>query len=161
MREEDWSWKERSKFWKVPAKPRPQQALFRNHLQLHSYIIPTMILLLFQSFFVWPSRISIALDIARGMAFLHGMMPPIVHRDLKSPNILMTINPKTGRYRAKVADFGLSRSLDFSRELDGRALEGHNPVWLAPFASFTDIFVILVFLHNVSFRCQCHDIDFL
>lgn len=80
----------------------------------------------------WPSRVHLALDIARGMRFLHGMMPPIVHRDLKSPNILLTINPEDGRLRAKVADFGLSRSLDFSRELDGAMLEGNNPVWLAP-----------------------------
>jgi len=80
----------------------------------------------------WTTRISLALDVARGMAFLHGMMPPIVHRDLKSPNILLTTNTPDGCLRAKVADFGLSRSLDFSRELDGSALEGNNPVWLAP-----------------------------
>jgi GTPase SAR1 family protein len=80
----------------------------------------------------WSTRINLALDIARGMAFLHGMMPPIVHRDLKSPNILLATSPVDGRLRAKVADFGLSRSLDFSRELDGASLEGNNPVWLAP-----------------------------
>lgn len=86
----------------------------------------------------WGTRISLALDIARGMRFLHGMMPPIVHRDLKSPNILLTMGSidenLTGesRLRAKVADFGLSRSLDFSKELDGASLEGNNPIWLAP-----------------------------
>ena len=86
----------------------------------------------------WTTRIYLAIDIARGMRFLHGMMPPIVHRDLKSPNILLTMEApednSTGekRLRAKVADFGLSRSLDFSKELDGASLEGNNPIWLAP-----------------------------
>lgn len=38
----------------------------------------------------WKFRIYIASDIARAMQFLHQTVPPIVHRDLKSPNILLT-----------------------------------------------------------------------
>eukprot|EP01125_Pyxidicula_operculata_P018158 TRINITY_DN6439_c0_g1_i3.p1 TRINITY_DN6439_c0_g1~~TRINITY_DN6439_c0_g1_i3.p1 ORF type:complete len:607 (-),score=84.71 TRINITY_DN6439_c0_g1_i3:79-1899(-) len=50
---------------------------------------------------------SILADIAKGMEFLHSRNPLIMHRDLKSPNILVDAN-----YRCKVADFGLSRLLD-------------------------------------------------
>eukprot|EP01099_Mayorella_cantabrigiensis_P000837 TRINITY_DN1356_c0_g2_i5.p1 TRINITY_DN1356_c0_g2~~TRINITY_DN1356_c0_g2_i5.p1 ORF type:complete len:573 (+),score=151.87 TRINITY_DN1356_c0_g2_i5:542-2260(+) len=48
-------------------------------------------------------QLSIALDIARGMNYLHTHKPPIVHRDLTSKNILLDSK------HAKVADFGLSR----------------------------------------------------
>jgi serine/threonine protein kinase len=37
----------------------------------------------------WPLRIKIALDVAAGLEFLHSSCPPIIHRDLKSPNILV------------------------------------------------------------------------
>ena len=40
-------------------------------------------------FLDWSLKVKIALDIACGMAFLHSAKPPIVHRDLKSPNVLV------------------------------------------------------------------------
>lgn len=52
----------------------------------------------------WKQRLHIALDSARGMNFLHASKPPIIHRDLKSLNILVDEHMV-----AKVADFGLSR----------------------------------------------------
>lgn len=33
----------------------------------------------------WQASLSLALDVARGMQFLHNTSPPIVHRDLKVP----------------------------------------------------------------------------
>ena len=49
-------------------------------------------------------RLSIALDVARGMEYLHGLAreASFIHRDLKSSNILLGDD-----YRAKVSDFGL------------------------------------------------------
>jgi len=38
----------------------------------------------------WPLRLRIARDIAEGMRFLHSATPPIIHRDLKSPNVLVS-----------------------------------------------------------------------
>ncbi|CAN4092259.1 unnamed protein product [Withania somnifera] len=49
----------------------------------------------------------IALGIAQGLAYLHhDLMPPIVHRDIKSTNILLDID-----YQPKVADFGIAKVL--------------------------------------------------
>ncbi|KAJ3678350.1 hypothetical protein LUZ60_002153 [Juncus effusus] len=53
----------------------------------------------------WDQRVSIAIDVARGLEYLHdGAVPPVVHSDIKSANILLDRSMK-----ARVADFGLSR----------------------------------------------------
>ncbi|VFQ63245.1 unnamed protein product [Cuscuta campestris] len=48
--------------------------------------------------------LRMALDVARGMNYLHTRNPPIVHRDLKSSNLLVDKS-----WTVKVGDFGLSK----------------------------------------------------
>ena len=38
----------------------------------------------------WANVLKLALDISRGMRFMHNSNPPLIHRDLKSPNILVS-----------------------------------------------------------------------
>ena len=50
--------------------------------------------------------ISIGLDVARALNYLHLMRPhPLIHRDISSANILLEPLPN-GRWRAKVSDYG-------------------------------------------------------
>ncbi|KAK4486614.1 hypothetical protein RD792_006865 [Penstemon davidsonii] len=70
-------------------------------------------------------RLRMALDAARGMNYLHNCTPMIVHRDLKSPNLLVDKN-----WVVKVCDFGLSRMKN-STFLSSRSTAG-TAEWMAP-----------------------------
>ncbi|KAF7028047.1 hypothetical protein CFC21_040024 [Triticum aestivum] len=55
----------------------------------------------------WKRRLRVILGTAKGIAYLHELAdPPIVHRDIKSSNVLLD-----ERLNAKVSDFGLSKLL--------------------------------------------------
>ncbi|VAH17024.1 unnamed protein product [Triticum turgidum subsp. durum] len=55
----------------------------------------------------WDTRMHILLGTAKGLAYLHeGLEPKIVHRDVKSSNILLD-----GQWNARVSDFGLAKLL--------------------------------------------------
>lgn len=59
----------------------------------------------------WPTRYKIALDAAEGLSYLHhDCVPPIVHRDVKSNNILLD-----AEFGAKIADFGVAMAVDISQ----------------------------------------------
>lgn len=51
-----------------------------------------------------------ALDAARGMAFLHSLLPPRIHNDLKSDNLLVSNN-----WVVKVSDFGSGLQLQLAK----------------------------------------------
>ncbi|XP_014513845.1 serine/threonine-protein kinase CTR1 isoform X2 [Vigna radiata var. radiata] len=70
-------------------------------------------------------RLKMAYDVASGMNYLHQMRPPIVHRDLKSPNLLVDDS-----YTVKVCDFGLSRT-KANTFLSSKTAAG-TPEWMAP-----------------------------
>lgn len=68
---------------------------------------------------------SICIDVASGMQALHSMTPPILHRDLKSLNVLLDEN-----YRAIVCDFGLSKFKETSVQSNKSPIG--TPQWMAP-----------------------------
>ncbi|XP_038696000.1 serine/threonine-protein kinase EDR1-like isoform X2 [Tripterygium wilfordii] len=70
-------------------------------------------------------RLRMAVDVAKGMNYLHTSHPTIVHRDLKSPNLLVDKN-----WVVKVCDFGLSR-MKHHTFLSSKSAAG-TPEWMAP-----------------------------
>ncbi|KAJ1419498.1 Serine-threonine/tyrosine-protein kinase, catalytic domain [Sesbania bispinosa] len=83
-------------------------------------------------------RLGMAYDVAKGMNYLHKRNPPIVHRDLKSPNLLVdkkyTVkacsDSQGGTLLVQVCDFGLSR-LKANTFLSSKSAAG-TPEWMAP-----------------------------
>ena len=66
---------------------------------------------------------KIAEGMALGLNYLHNHTPPIIHRDMKSPNVLLDDN-----WNAKIADFGLSRIKE-----EGKVMTSvGSPLWAAP-----------------------------
>ncbi|KAG5065714.1 hypothetical protein JHK86_009445 [Glycine max] len=55
----------------------------------------------------WPTRLNIAIGVAQGLYYMHHeCSPPVIHRDVKSSNILLD-----SEFKAKIADFGLAKML--------------------------------------------------
>ena len=70
-------------------------------------------------------RMRMVMDVIRGMHYLHSFEPMIVHRDLKSPNLLVDKS-----FVVKVCDFGLSR-MKRNTYLSSKTNAG-TPEWMAP-----------------------------
>ena len=71
--------------------------------------------------------LSIAVDVARALNYLHHMFPdPLIHRDLSSANVLLKPTPDGG-WLAKVSDYG---SVNFQRQLN--TMNPGSPVYAAP-----------------------------
>ncbi|XP_024373082.1 probable LRR receptor-like serine/threonine-protein kinase At1g51880 isoform X3 [Physcomitrium patens] len=78
----------------------------------------------------WKQRTSIILQVAEGLEYLHDKCcPSIIHRDVKSNNILLT-----NKLVAKVADFGLSkiRTLDQEEATHITTIVKGTPGYLDP-----------------------------
>ena len=74
--------------------------------------LPTNLTSCNEQYGILPQEIcySILHDVALGLYYLHSQTPPIIHRDLSSNNVLLTLN-----MTAKISDLGVARILNLTR----------------------------------------------
>ncbi|KAJ9170903.1 hypothetical protein P3X46_018966 [Hevea brasiliensis] len=82
----------------------------------------------------WPTRYKIALDAAEGLSYLHhDCVPPIVHRDVKSNNILLD-----GEFGARIADFGVAKAVQgINKGTESMSVIAGSCGYLAPEYAYT------------------------
>ncbi|XP_027893921.1 dual specificity testis-specific protein kinase 2 [Xiphophorus couchianus] len=107
----------------------------------------------------WAARLSLALDIARGLKYLHSK--GIFHRDLTSKNCLVRL--EGGMCSAVVGDFGLAEKIpDYSEEeIQERLAVVGSPYWMAPevlrgevYNEKVDVFAYGIILCEIIARIQ-------
>jgi len=91
----------------------------------------------------------IALEIAYGMNYLHGFKPPILHRDLKSMNVLLDRN-----CTVKLADFGNTRTFQIQMTKQKGTFQ-----WMAPevikgntYSESSDVFSFGIIMNELVTR---------
>lgn len=99
----------------------------------------------------WRQKLKLAMDVAKGCTYLHACTPPIIHRDLKSLNILLidSIKSQDDIPTAKVSDFGLSKICrDFGLDhMTGMAGTYH---WMAPEVLYNEAYNEKVDVHSFA-----------
>ncbi|VFQ71604.1 unnamed protein product [Cuscuta campestris] len=81
----------------------------------------------------WDQRYKIALGAAKGIAYLHhDCSPPVIHRDIKSTNILLD-----EAYEAKVSDFGVARTSELSQRGSDLSCFAGTHGYMAPEMAYT------------------------
>ena len=73
----------------------------------------------------WRMLLRLALDAAKGCVFLHGRSPPVLHCDVKSPNVLVSSD-----WHGKLGDFGISRLMSSQTSLANTQVG--TPYYLSP-----------------------------
>ena len=77
-------------------------------------------------------KLQILCDIARSIQYLHELRPQMIHRDLKTLNILLDkkIEGKLLNFTAKISDFGLTRLYEANEEFLTKRMGTFH--WMAP-----------------------------
>jgi len=111
--------------------------------------------------FGWDRTFKVAIETVTALQFLHAQNPQILHRDIKSLNLLVTDN-----FDIKLCDFGISRSKTLQNVETLRKFRG-TAVWSAPellqqqqsftsvveYTDKSDVYSFGIVLWELNFRC--------
>lgn len=103
----------------------------------------------------WKHVLNWSIETFKGLRFLHSWNPSVLHRDLKSPNLLVD-----SKYHVKLSDFGLSREDQPNNDSTLGKLRG-TLVYCAPeigtgarFTTKSDIYSASIVLWELVFVCM-------
>lgn len=103
----------------------------------------------------YPRKVQALLDAAYGMLYLHQSNPTILHRDLKSDNLLVSAD-----WTVKVADFGLTRFMSTGKAMT----QVGTPMWMAPevicgsqYSEKADVYAFGIIIWEVLTRLEPYD----
>lgn len=100
-------------------------------------------------------KMKFAIDAAKGLIYLHNSNPVILHRDLKSDNLLVTQD-----WIVKVADFGLTRFISEKKQMT----QVGTPMWMAPeiimgrkYTEKADVYAFGIILWEILTRLEPYE----
>jgi len=105
-------------------------------------------------------------DVAQAMQYLHAFQPPIIHRDLKSLNLLLhyPVQSEHDTPHVKVSDFGLARMKDAGGQDWGKMTVAAGTChWMAPEVHYGNVYDQRVDVYSYSmiqFEILCREIPF-
>jgi len=109
----------------IGASLRPPDLLivteFMNGGSLHHVLHVQKTPLMFQQ------QMKLGLQVSEGVEYLHTRRKPVVHRDLKSLNVVLS-----SAFDAKICDFGLTQSMDATHISCKEGGAGGSPRYMAP-----------------------------
>jgi serine/threonine protein kinase len=113
-------------------------------------------------------RVNLFLDVAAGLCYLHTRPSPVLHRDLKSANVLVCTH-HDGSLVGKLCDFGMSKTITASRKTARTDFKYATLPWSAPellkrvpFKSSADIYSLaMVGYELVTRKFPFEDVEHL
>lgn len=114
----------------------------------------------------WKQKLKMCLDVASAMQYLHQFEPQIIHRDLKSLNLLLKdyVRRLSDVPVIKVSDFGLSRIKDTTSDDWGKMTTAAGTChWMAPEVIYGQTYNEKVDVYSfamILFEIMCREIPF-